>query len=120
MNNPKPDLQAVLEHYDVDVPGRTGWAKIKCPIHDDTHASAACNLDEQAFACFTCDVKGDVYTLIMAKEKVGFKDAVKLGESHAHGSVRPVHGSQDAGLLGVSRGTRHHNSGRGFFQTWHV
>lgn len=120
MATEKPDMAAILEHYGIDAPTRIGWAPIKCPLHDDAHASAAVNLDEQKFHCFTCNIHGDVYTIIQKKEQVGFKDAVKLGEAFANGSMRTVYGNSDAGLLGVPRGKRNTGSGRGFFQPWHL
>ena len=40
MSTQKPELEAVLTHYGIDTPERSGWVKIKCPLHDDSHASA--------------------------------------------------------------------------------
>lgn len=117
--NEKPDLAEAFAHYGIDVSTRAGWAKVKCPIHDDTHASAGINLDEQQWHCFTCDIHGDVYTLIMAKEKVGFRDAVKFGETNLNGSMRQVYAGPQRGLLGVPARTRNPNVSRRFFQTWH-
>lgn len=108
----KPDMEAILNHYGIDAPTKSGWAPIRCPIHNDLHASAAVNMDEQAFHCFTCNIHGDVYTIIQQKENVGFKDAVKLGETYAHGSVQKVHHKQDAGLLGISRSKRNPSGSR--------
>lgn len=116
----KPELSVVLEHYGVEVPGRSGWAAIRCPIHDDQHKSAQCNLDEQKWNCFTCSTGGDVYTLIMAREGLGYRDAVRFGETNFDGSVRKVYNKQDAGLLGLPRGKRNTGRSGGFFQPWHL
>ena len=61
--NSKPDIGAVLEHYGLNVLDRHGWVPCKCVIHEDTQASAAYNLDNQAYNCLVCQVLGDVYTL---------------------------------------------------------
>lgn len=116
----KPDMLAVLEHYGIDVPERGGWVKIKCPVHDDAHASAGANLDIQQFHCFTCNIKGDVYTLLMAKEGLNYRDAVRFGEKNFNGSLRTVHRNTDAGLLGVPRGKRNTAGSARFFQPWHM
>ena len=77
----KPDLALVLEHYGVTVIDRHGWVPCKCVIHDDTHSSAAYNLDNQAYNCLVCQVLGDVYTLVQAKEGLDFKDAKRKAEA---------------------------------------
>jgi DNA primase len=110
----------VLEHYGTTVTDRGGWTRIKCPLHDDTHASASANLDEQIFSCFTCDICGDSYTIIMAREKIGFKDAIQYGKTRFDGNVRQVRGSDHTGLLGLPRGKGHNGGDRRFFQTWHM
>ena len=99
--NTKPDLAAVFQHYGIEPSTRPGWAKVKCPLHDDTHASATINLDEQIWHCFTCDISGDAYTLIMKKEGVDFPHAVKLGETYTHGSSPTLLEQSERGLLGI-------------------
>ena len=86
----KPDLSAILEHYGVNVIDRHGWQPCKCVIHDDSHASAAYNLDTQGYNCLVCQVLGDVYTLIQAKEGLEFKDAKRKAEAIANGRSRKV------------------------------
>ena len=71
----KPDLATVLEHYGINVQDKHGWTPCKCVIHDDGHASAAYNLDNQAYNCLVCQVLGDVYTLVQAKEGLDFTNA---------------------------------------------
>ena len=55
-----------------------GWRKIKCPFHEDGHASAGINFDENRFKCHGCGVGGDVYDLIMYKEGGNYSEAVKF------------------------------------------
>jgi DNA primase len=76
----KHSIQSVLEHYGATVRDREGWAKLRCPFHDDGHASATVNVEENAFNCFGCGVKGDTYSIIMEQERVGFREAVKIAE----------------------------------------
>ena len=59
----------------------SGWRKMKCPFHIDSHASAAVNYDKGAFICHGCGVKGDVYSLIMYKEGGDFREAIKFAAS---------------------------------------
>ena len=86
----KPDLAVVLEHYGLNVLDRHGWTPCKCVIHDDTQASAAYNLDSQAYNCLVCQVLGDVYTLVQAKEGLDFRDAKRKAENIANGRSRKV------------------------------
>jgi DNA primase len=58
-----------------------GWRKIKCPFHDDGHASAGINFDDNRFKCHGCGVGGDVYDLIMYKEGGNYREAVKFAEA---------------------------------------
>ena len=59
----------------------SGWRKMKCPFHSDSHASAAVNYDKNAFICHGCGVKGDVYSLIMYKEGGDYREALKFAAS---------------------------------------
>ena len=76
----KPDITCILEHYGARVPTRNGWAKMKCPFHSDSHASAAVNLEENIFRCHGCQMKGDGFSLIKAKEGVEFREAVSIAK----------------------------------------
>jgi hypothetical protein len=65
----KHSILVVLQHYGVNnLRECHGWQKMKCPIHEDSHASAGVNIDENIFTCHGCGVKGDTYKLIMEKE----------------------------------------------------
>lgn len=90
MNEEKHDLGQVLSYYGAKVRDGYGWIPIKCPVHSDATASAAVNTKEQLFDCFVCDIYGDVYTLIMQKEGLGFKDAINRAETITNGSRTKV------------------------------
>ena len=100
MLNEKPDITAVLEHYGANVPVRMGWAKMKCPFHEDSHASSAVNLNENIFKCHGCQMKGDGYAIIMAKEGVEFLEAVNIAKRilDSCGKVLPQRPARGGGL----------------------
>ena len=90
----KPSISKVLEHYGARCNTRGGWQKLKCPFHNDRHASAGFNEDKGYFKCFTCDVSGDAYDIIMKQEGVGFVDAKRRAEEitgTSSGSLPAVH-----------------------------
>ena len=68
----KPDLALVLEHYGLNIIHKHGWSPCKCVVHEDSHASAAYNLDKQVYNCLVCNLLGDVYDVVAAKEGVDF------------------------------------------------
>lgn len=93
----KHDVAAYLEYIGATVPNRGhGWRKIKCPFHDDGHASAGVNFDENKFKCHGCGVGGDVYDLIMHREGGNYIEAVKFAETISptgSDGIRPAHTS---------------------------
>jgi hypothetical protein len=78
----KHSIAAYLEFVGAAVPSvGYGWRKIKCPFHEDGHASAGINFDEQRFKCHGCGVGGDVYDLIMYREGGNYSEALKFAET---------------------------------------
>jgi DNA primase len=78
----KPSIEEYLNYIGAETPARgSGWRKMKCCFHIDSHASAAVNYDKNAFVCHGCGVKGDVYSLIMYKEGGDFREAVNFAAS---------------------------------------
>ena len=106
----KPDITAVLEYYGAPVPTRSGWAKMKCPFHDDSHASSAVHLADNVFKCHACQYKGDAYAIIMQKEGVEFREAITIAEGilNQSGKVLPRRTGRGGG---ISRRTRDNNGG---------
>ena len=90
MSDNKHDLATALKHYGAKVRDGYGWIAVKCPFHNDATASAAVNLREQVFDCFVCDIYGDVYTIIMHQEGIGYKDAVTRAEEITNGNRSSV------------------------------
>lgn len=72
-------MEAVLLHYGADrVPTGRGWRAMRCPFHDDSHASASTN--GEAFYCHACEVQGDSLAIIMLQESCSFRDALEIGQ----------------------------------------
>ena len=62
-------------------PSRMSWQSVSCPNtmghqHGDKTPSARINLTNGGYACHGCGITGDVYTLVMELQGVGFKEAV--------------------------------------------
>ena len=73
----KFDIRTILEHYGAEnLPNRGGWAKIRCPIHDDGSPSASFSEDKGTFRCFVCDFSGDGIDLIRHQEGMTWHEAV--------------------------------------------
>ena len=114
----KPDLATVLEHYGLNVIDKHGWVPCKCIIHDDSHASAAYNLDTQGYNCLVCQILGDVYTLIQAKEGISFADAKRKATAITNGRSRKVlQVSNTTGSL-LPSGTRNNTGSRKYVPSW--
>ena len=115
----KPDLGAVLEHYGINLVDRHGWVPCKCVVHDDSHSSAAYNLDTQTYNCLVCQLLGDVYDLVARKENLKeFVDVKHRAAQLANGSSRKIlQRSSTSGSL-LPRGTGHNSGSRGYVPAW--
>ncbi len=73
-------IDDVLLHYGAkSIPQGVGWRPMKCPFHDDAHASASVNHDEQgAFKCHTCGVQGPPLKIIETQEHLKADEAVEF------------------------------------------
>lgn len=56
------------------------WTSVRCPFHDDRHASASFNDVIGQFYCHGCDVHGDIYDLVQTAEGISFPEAVAFIE----------------------------------------
>ena len=87
----------VLAHYGADQPEeRTGWQKLRCPFHDDSHASATVNTDDNVFVCFACGVKGNTYKIISLQEGVTYREAISKAEEITGTSSPQVRGGHSS------------------------
>lgn len=79
-------LVAVFDHYDIPDPG-SGERPFKCPIHDDTHASASVNRERGVWKCHGCGEGGSAVTMVQLKENLDFFNALKFIRSLTGGAV---------------------------------
>lgn len=108
MKYEKPAIDAILEHYGSrPVSHRHGWFSIKCPFHDDRHASATVNVDDNAFCCFACQIKGDGFAIIMQKEGVKFREAISIAQGILESSGQVLR-ERDSRSGGLPRRKRNH------------
>ena len=63
-------VQEILEHYGYST-GKKG--RCPCPIHNGKDNNFSYN--EQFYHCFVCGAKGDVISLVMELEQIGFVEA---------------------------------------------
>ena len=116
----KPSVEDYLHYIGADVPAKgSGWRKMKCCFHLDSHASAAVNFDKNAFVCHGCGVKGDTYSLIMQREGMNFSEAKQFAEKFSTTGNTEIR-SGDRKRVGVSikpsslgRRGKHLSSGSG-------
>lgn len=110
-----PPIAPILEHYGGRVPTRRGWVKMHCPFHDDSHASASVSLDENVFCCFACQIKGNGYKLLMLREGVEFREALKIAQGifDTRGEVLSLGNNRGGGVFKSAR----NKSGSGSYST---
>lgn len=60
-------------------PNASGWALVRCPFHDDKHASLSVQMIGEwgGFTCFACGAKGDLLAFHMRRSGLAFADAVR-------------------------------------------
>ncbi|MEA3421171.1 MAG: CHC2 zinc finger domain-containing protein, partial [Acidobacteriota bacterium] len=46
-----------------------------CPFHSEKTPSFTVDNDKQLYHCFGCGAGGDIFTLVMEKENLGFPEA---------------------------------------------
>ncbi|MEM7457465.1 MAG: DNA primase, partial [Planctomycetota bacterium] len=48
-----------------------------CPFHDDKRPSLQINPVRQSWACWVCNLRGDIFSWVMRRENVGFREALE-------------------------------------------
>jgi len=49
-----------------------------CPWHDDTKPSLQVNQERQSWKCWVCDVGGDIFSFLMRRENIDFREALQM------------------------------------------
>ena len=52
--------------------------KVLCPWHNDTRPSLQINPERQSWKCWVCDLGGDVFSFVMQREGMGFREALEM------------------------------------------
>ncbi len=52
--------------------------KALCPFHNEKTPSFTINQDRNSFNCFGCGISGDIFSYVMEKYKIDFKEALKI------------------------------------------
>jgi DNA primase len=69
-------IEAIIAFYGGEI--RQGKsASVKCCIHDDSRRSAVMNTYDNLYYCHTCGKGGTGVQVVMEKEGLDFKDALK-------------------------------------------
>ncbi|MEU4155671.1 CHC2 zinc finger domain-containing protein [Actinoplanes sp. NPDC026670] len=124
MSDERPDLAAVLEHYEVFVHAGRNLQMVKCPLHEDRTPSCSINLTRQLWNCHSCGKAGSAWDLIMEKEQTDFRGArafaasQRFAEGAARGGDEQVSGSAYGGRRRVAgrKGTK--SAGAGYRPSW--
>lgn len=97
-------LLAVLDYYDCQEPGY-GERSMRCPVHDDSIASASVNRAKGVIHCHACGFGGTAIDLVMAREGLSYPDALTFIKEHVGVTPEPIRPQPRARTRG-GRGTR--------------
>jgi DNA primase len=64
-----------------------------CPWHNDTRPSLQINRERQTWKCWVCDIGGDVFSFVMRRENVEFREALELLADRAGITLRAGRGT---------------------------
>ena len=56
-----------------------------CPWHSDSNPSLQVNPERQSWKCWVCDIGGDVFSFLMRREGVEFREALAMLADRAGG-----------------------------------
>lgn len=68
---------AFYRQFDMTIKSGSGWQMVKCPFHDDTHASMGVNREHGGYKCHACGACGDRIGFYMQWHSVSFIDACR-------------------------------------------
>ena len=97
MTDDLPDIVAVLRHYGANLNRTTGQVNVKCPFHNDSHASASFNTRENIFNCFACGMQGNSIQIIAKQERCDIREAKSIAEGITGQSNEQVRGEYTSG-----------------------
>jgi DNA primase len=92
-----PDIVAVLKHYGANITRSSGQVNVKCPFHNDSHASASFNTRDNIFNCFACGMNGNSIQIIAKQERVDIREAKSIAEGFTGEGNTQVRGKHLSG-----------------------
>ena len=92
-----PDIVAVLKHYGANITRSSGQVNVKCPFHNDSHASASFNTKNNIFNCFACGMQGNSIQIIAKREGCDIREAKSIAEGITGESNEQVRGKHLSG-----------------------
>ena len=95
--NDLPNIGRVLAYYGATITREFGNYSIKCPFHDDKHASAGVNHRENLFNCLACGEGGNSLQIIARQEGVSVREAIAIAERITGESVRELSSEREFG-----------------------
>jgi DNA primase len=81
-------LAAVFSHYNLGSMPH-GERSMRCPVHDDAHASASVNGGKGVWHCHACGNSGNAMHIVMNRESLDYKQALQFVENLVGG--KPVY-----------------------------
>ena len=72
-----PSPSDFYRQFDITLKGGQGWQMVKCPFHDDKHASMGVNREHGGYKCHACGASGDAIGFYMQWHSVSFIDACR-------------------------------------------
>ena len=95
-------IKAVVSYYGGEVKDGKA-APVKCVLHNDSRASAVINSYDNLYYCHTCGKGGNAVNIIMIKEELEFRDALKRAHEILAGSGQSLRGSDRRGNAKLSK-----------------
>lgn len=83
-------LERAWEAYGGTLLGDHGKVKAKCPLHDDSLASARVDVEEQRWICYAGCGRGDIYELVKLAERVDHFSEQKRIAAEKFGAGAPA------------------------------
>lgn len=65
-----------------------------CPWHADSRPSLNVNPERQSWRCWVCDIGGDVFSFVMKRDGVGFREALEVLAERAGVPLAPTPGAK--------------------------
>ncbi len=81
-------VDLVGESYELRRQGRNYVCR--CPWHDDSRPSLTVNQERQSWRCWVCDIGGDIFSFVMKRDGVDFREALQMLAERAGVNIAPA------------------------------